>query len=192
MAMKSIKLSIIIWIIGLLFTCSTVFTQSIDSTSEADSIGVMVDVWVTMEPIEFNITHEPLEDNATIQAILKSDTEQISALNKNLNNLNQILVNQDPDFTELDLLFYYDIDLKQISKQEKIINSVWWLMTAILVLVLMAIVATRPLYFIKKNRPAIIYLSIGALLLFGYILPLLLKVLVIEDYELWVNVSKLF
>jgi len=184
--MRKIKLLLLTWIVALLSITTGLTAQDTikgDIVPPFDTLTFGIEV--KTDPVTVTVNTERLEENEVLQQVVES-------LDSNLHNLNQVLTNQDPVFTDLDMIFYYDVDLKEISRQERLVDSVWWTATAVFIFIMMLSVARKHIYFTKKSRPHIIYLSIGGLLLFGYVVPTIMKILLIDGYSLWQNVSKLF
>lgn len=185
--MKKIKLLVITWIIALLSISTALNAQDTIKGNVAPPFDTLTfGIEVKTDPVTVTVNTEKLENNEVLQKVVES-------LDTNLSNLNQTLLNQDPVFTDLDLLFYYSINLDKISDKEKVIDSVWWTATAFfLMIILLFIIYKKHLYFTKKRKTYVIYLTIVGLVLFGYVMPTLMKILLIPDYSLWQNVSKLF
>lgn len=181
--MRKIKLLLVTWIVALLSITSMSIAQE-KITPKPDTLTFGIEV--KTDPVTVTVNTEELGKNEALQQV-------VTSLDSNLNKLNQTLASQEPEPTQLDILSHYDIDLKKISEQERLVNGIWWIATFIYILIVLYwVTIKRRIYFTKSMRPTMIFTSVGTILLLGYIMPSLFKSLFIENYELWQNVSKLF
>lgn len=210
--MKSIKL--ISFLIGLIFFGTTILSgqENIEwdgikhpeemnnttpysfSSIKKDTIEVKVNI--DSNPVTFTIEHEELDKNEALTKVMELNVEERDMLNQNLKELNSTIQKLpfDQIQAKLDLLDFYGIDNQKIAQSRRTIFSISYII-GVIFLVIKAIIFTSSGGFLYTNKRDLynetIQLVLGTFLFF-YATPKVLCYLFVENYQLWLDVSKLF
>ena len=195
--MRSIKLKVVSWIIGLLFIVGACIAQDTTVTQlPFDTSTFGLDITVETNPVEVYVNTEDLENNEPLQKLLELETEQTNALNRSLTELNQTIESL-PNLKIMatqGMLDLYGVNPAIVDKKYRVIHILCYLiLTGYL---LSAWYSTKwkynLLYWTRKRnvKNVVEILSMAAVL--GIVLPKLLCLLFIDNYHLWSNIEKLF